>query len=130
MPIDTSIPGLNTGQIPQRFHIDKRADKLAAEIAEAGNPDDLLTTCEVAEWLGISPQWLEIGRHRGYGPRFIRLSPRRVRYSRRAVLEFLAERTHAATAEYARRPSAKVVGDVAKPKTRNRAGSYPTRGSQ
>jgi predicted DNA-binding transcriptional regulator AlpA len=113
MATDTSIPALNRGQIPQRFHIDKRADRLATEIAGGGDPDDLLMTCEVAEWLGLSPQWLEIGRHRGYGPRFIRLSPRRVRYSRRAVLEVLAERTHAATAEYAHRPSAEVIGDVA-----------------
>jgi predicted DNA-binding transcriptional regulator AlpA len=107
MPTDTSIPALNAGLTPQRFHIDRRADKLVEAIAAGGDPDDLLTTCEVAEWLGLSVQWFEIGRHRGYGPRFIRLSPRRVRYSRRSVLEFLAERTHAATAEYARRPSAR-----------------------
>jgi predicted DNA-binding transcriptional regulator AlpA len=101
MPTDTSIPALNAGQIPQRFHIDKRADKLAAEIAAGGDLDELLTTSEVAEWLGLSTQWLEIGRHRGYGPKFVRLSPRRVRYLRKSVLEFLAERTHASTGEYA-----------------------------
>lgn len=88
----------NIAYLPQRHHLDRRA----ADLAEAleGPPDDLLTTAALAQWLGVSPAWLEIARSRGYGPKFVRLSPRRVRYSRRAVLAWLDERTHRATREY------------------------------
>jgi predicted DNA-binding transcriptional regulator AlpA len=85
---------------PGRHHLDRRAAELAAESAEADEPDQLLTTSDVAEWLGISTQWLEIGRGKNYGPKFVVLSTRRVRYRRADVLAWLAERTHANTAEY------------------------------
>jgi predicted DNA-binding transcriptional regulator AlpA len=81
-----------------RHHIDRRAGDVIAQ--SAGEPDDLLTTTEVAEWLGISTQWLEIGRSRAYGPKFVRLTPRRVRYLRSSVIEWLRERQFHATAEY------------------------------
>jgi predicted DNA-binding transcriptional regulator AlpA len=87
---------------PGRHHLDRRADHLAQEGAAAGNTDDLLDTRTVAAWLGVSTQFLEIGRHRGYGPRFVRLSTRRTRYRRSDVLDWLRERMHAATAEYRR----------------------------
>ena len=85
-----------------RHHLDRRADQLA-ELGTRGSPDDLLTTPAVAEWLGVSTQWLEIGRSKGYGPRFVRLSTRRVRYRRSDVLDWLGTRTCASTAEYAAR---------------------------
>jgi hypothetical protein len=44
-----------------------------------GDPDEMLSTVQVAQLLAVSSQWLEIGRHQGYGPKYIRLSPRRVR---------------------------------------------------
>lgn len=83
---------------PAKHHLDRHAASIAAR--SDGNPDDLLTTEQVAVWLGVSTQCLEIGRHRGYGPKFIRLSTRRTRYSRALVLEWLRQRTHQATAEY------------------------------
>jgi predicted DNA-binding transcriptional regulator AlpA len=85
-------------ETPQRHHLDRRAADLAAQ--GAGDADDLLSTSEVAEWLAVSHQFLEIARHRGGGPAFIRLGPRRVRYSRQAVRDWLHSRTHASTAEY------------------------------
>ena len=42
---------------------------------------------------------LRVGRHKGYGPPFIKLSPRQVRYRRDAVLAWLQERTYRSTAE-------------------------------
>jgi predicted DNA-binding transcriptional regulator AlpA len=87
---------------PGRHHLDRRADHLAREGAAAGDTDDLLDTKALAAWLGVSTQFLEIGRHRGYGPRFVRLSTRRTRYRRGDVIDWLRERTHAATAEYQR----------------------------
>jgi hypothetical protein len=85
---------------PSRHHLDRRAADLAAEGAEAGEADDLLPTSLVAEWLGVSTQWLEIGRGKGYGPKFIVLSTRRIRYRRGDVMQWLVTRTFARTSEY------------------------------
>ena len=81
-----------------RYHIDKRA---AGLLLGAINDESLLTTAETAQWLGVSTQWLEIGRHRGYGPPFERLSPRCVRYRRSKVCAWLDARSYTHTAEYA-----------------------------
>jgi hypothetical protein len=73
-------------------HIDRRA----AVIAEfAGDDDDLLTEREVAEWFGVSVVWLQIGRLRNYGPKFIRLIPNKIRYRRRACRAYLRGRARA-----------------------------------
>jgi predicted DNA-binding transcriptional regulator AlpA len=83
---------------PQRHHLDRRASMLA-ELG-AGPPNDLLPTRAVADWLGVSVQFLEIGRHRGYGPKFVRIGPARIRYRRADVLTWLDERTFASTSQY------------------------------
>jgi predicted DNA-binding transcriptional regulator AlpA len=83
-------------------HLDKRAGAIAA--AAAGeDEDELLTTTQVAEWLGVSEPWLEIGRHKGYGPPFVTIAPRLVRYLRSSVLSWLHERSHRCTREYSTR---------------------------
>jgi predicted DNA-binding transcriptional regulator AlpA len=86
----------------RRLHIDKRADQLVQQ--GGGLSDDMLNTTEVAEWFGVSTQFLEIGRHLGYGPPFIRLTPRIVRYRRDDVLDWLRERQHHRTLEYTKAP--------------------------
>ena len=86
----------------RRLHIDRRADQLVQQ--GGGDGDDMLNTTGVAEWLGVSTQFLEIGRHLGYGPRFIRLTPRIVRYRRDDVLDWLRERQHRRTLEYTKAP--------------------------
>jgi predicted DNA-binding transcriptional regulator AlpA len=85
---------------PNRHHLDSRAHKLAHEPDAAGPKDALLSTSQLAQWLGVSIQWLEIGRHRGYGPQFIRVTGRIIRYKRSDVLAWLDERAHRCTAEY------------------------------
>jgi hypothetical protein len=87
---------------PTTHHLDRRANALIA--AGAGNPDDLLTTEEVAAWFNCSVQWLEIGRCEGYGPPFKKLSPKMVRYKRSDVLKWLKGRSHTSTADYRRAP--------------------------
>jgi predicted DNA-binding transcriptional regulator AlpA len=82
-----------------KFHIDKRASAIAT--AATGSDDDLLSTLQMATWLGVSHQWLEIRRHRGDGPPFERLGPRCVRYRRDKVKAWLDERTYKSTSEYA-----------------------------
>ena len=84
----------------RRHHLDRRADKIMAAAIEAAD-DELLTTKEVADWFSVSEEWLEIGRSKNYGPAFVRLAPRIVRYWRSACREYLRSRTFASTAEYA-----------------------------
>lgn len=84
---------------PSRHHLDRRAPGLIG-LCPDGNDDALLDTRAVASWLGVSEQWLETGRCNGYGPRFQKNSPRRVRYRKGDVLAWLRSRNHASTAEY------------------------------
>ena len=74
-------------------HLDRHANLIVA--ADIGADDELLSTEAVARWLGVSTQFLEIGRHKGYGPKFKKISTRCVRYSRGDVLKWLRSRTHA-----------------------------------
>jgi len=85
----------------QRRKLLKRAES-AVERAPQGHPDDLLTTKQVAAWLGVSYQWLEAGRTKGYGPRFFRHSYKHVRYRRADVLAYISANTFNSTAEYGR----------------------------
>ena len=58
-------------------------------------PNDLISEDEAAAYLGISPQWLRCSRMTKpswAGPRFIKVSKRRVQYSTRHLNEFLAAR--------------------------------------
>jgi predicted DNA-binding transcriptional regulator AlpA len=77
--------------IPSKHHLDRHAAELAVD--GRGDPDELLPTPKTADWLGVSTEWLEIGRSKGYGPPFVRLSPSRVRYRRSDVWRWLDERT-------------------------------------
>ena len=83
---------------PRRHHLDRRADAIADAL---GDNDDLLSTRAVAELLGVSTQWLEIGRGKNYGPSFVRISPRMIRYRgpRPPCLAEMSVRTES-TAEY------------------------------
>ena len=88
----------------KHHHLDRRADKIAA--ADVGADDELLTTRQLANWLGVSTQFLEIGRSKKYGPPFVRIGPRYIVYRRGDVFTWLKERTHASTAEYSRKETA------------------------
>ncbi|HKA55808.1 MAG TPA: hypothetical protein VKJ47_19320 [Candidatus Binatia bacterium] len=83
-------------------HLDKRAGAIAAAAADEDELE-LLTTTQVAEWLGVSEAWLEIGRHKGYGPPFVTIAPRLIRYLRSGILTWLHERSHQCTREYSTR---------------------------
>lgn len=116
MPTDTITA-------PRTHHLDRRADSVAERLLTTTaidrrppptpEMDPLLSTPELAERLGVSTQWLEIGRHRGYGPPFIRLSPRRVRYKLSAVLAYLKQRSYTSTAQYDGGRPRKGAGDAA-----------------
>jgi predicted DNA-binding transcriptional regulator AlpA len=99
---------------PKKHHLDKRLRHLLGINERGGDradPDDdadeLLTTNDVGKWLGVSHQWLVLGRMRGYGPRFVRIGHRSICYRRGAVRQWLIEREHACTSEYAVKDDAK-----------------------
>lgn len=81
--------------MPTRHHLDKRAALLAGV---KGDDDELLTTPETAQWLGVTVQWLELGRMKNFGPKFLKLSNRVIRYRRGHVRAWLKTRArqHAA----------------------------------
>ena len=70
-------------QSARHHHLDRRAATIAQQFF--GDPDTVRTD-EVASWLLVSHQWVELGRLYGYGPKFTRLSPRMIRYRRGDVL--------------------------------------------
>ena len=81
-------------------HLDKRASALARDAA-LSPPDDLLTTDELATWLGVASITLKLWRMRGTGPKFIHVSLRNVRYRRSTVVAWLKKRECSSTQEFA-----------------------------
>jgi predicted DNA-binding transcriptional regulator AlpA len=79
------------------FHIDKRA---ASIIAAAPKEEAVFDTKQLAAWLGLSPQFLEIARCKGYGPDYVVISPRVVRYRKSDVIKWLEQRTEILNKQY------------------------------
>ena len=85
--------------IPKNHHHDKLAAVLADQID--GRDDAVVRTPVAAALLGVSAQWMESGRHLGYGPKFIRIGPRSIGYRLGDLRQYLASRTaHQCTSEY------------------------------
>ena len=84
---------------PSRFHLDRRAAQVASS---AGDDDELLTTQDLADWLGVSVQWVNLQRTKGEGPEYERLGPRLIRYRRGKARQWLEQRSHLRTSEYSR----------------------------
>jgi predicted DNA-binding transcriptional regulator AlpA len=55
--------------------------------------EQLLTTIQVAEMLGLKPSYLELLRHQGKGPVCIKLGYRTVRYAPSAVQAWVEQQT-------------------------------------
>src|SRR5262245_9033697 len=86
-----SMPSVDKYQI--RHHLDRYADDLIDRVAD-GDEDELLETKYVARLIHTSIQWLEIGRSKGtYGPPYVRLGPRLVRYRRGDLVKWLRARS-------------------------------------
>ena len=76
-----------------RFQISdliERSQHILEEGSGAGDPNDLLFTDEVSAWFRISTAWLEVGRHRDYGPPFVKIKGM-VRYRRGDVIDWLRQ---------------------------------------
>lgn len=65
--------------------------------------DDLLSSKETATLLGIKPNTLEIWRHQGKGPAYLKLGDNpqsTVRYLRSAVMAWAAQRAYQSTSAH------------------------------
>lgn len=68
------------------------------ELAQAFDPDQLLTQEDAARFLAVQPDTLAQWRTRGEGPAFCKLG-RSVRYRRRTLIAFYEERVCSNTVE-------------------------------
>ena len=78
--------------------LDRRANELIQKFE--GMSRDWWATRDLANDLNTSISFVEKGRSQGYGPKFVRLGPRCIRYYKDEVIAWLIERTHQNTAEY------------------------------
>jgi hypothetical protein len=85
-----------------KHHLDPKARELLDRLADDLEDDALMDTRETASWLGVSRQFLELGRMQGYGPPATVLAPKVVRYRKNAVMRWLIERER----DYAKRKAA------------------------
>ena len=72
---------------------------------------EILSEREVSDWLGISEPTLFRHRRDGTGPKFIRLSLRRVGYRRSAIENWLLSREHQILNDLTRTPDRDQVAD-------------------
>jgi predicted DNA-binding transcriptional regulator AlpA len=79
------------GTRPGTHHIDRRADQLVSFGPQLGD-DHLLPPLQLAVVLGLSTGALEAWRHKGLGPRYIKLNERVLRYRVSDVRAWLRER--------------------------------------
>ena len=84
---------------PKKFHINKRAASLR-DAAAAGSDDELLTTEQLAQLMGVSEVWLKKCRADGTGPPHQMLTPKCVRYRRGAYRRWLEQREFKSIAAY------------------------------
>jgi predicted DNA-binding transcriptional regulator AlpA len=61
--------------------------------------DEAIDTAEAGRIIGFTPRTLDTWRSRGGGPPFLKLGRRAVRYQRRALFEWLAERQRCDTSD-------------------------------
>ena len=74
------------------------AEKLLSD--PVSNLDEpLMRQEDAARMLGLTPRALEAWRHKGDGPKFIRISHRCVRYRRSDLLKWIAERERISTSD-------------------------------
>ena len=61
------------------------------------DPDALLLTLDAAKFLGTTQRYLSKLRSVGGGPEFVRISPKKCGYSRRALVEWVKKKSFRST---------------------------------
>jgi hypothetical protein len=118
VPTHTTAQIPTTIKTPKSLHLDKRVDQIIAQ--NSGRPDELLSDQSLARWLGVSNQWPHQARIGGYGPPYLVIGPRRIRYRRDQVNAWLSSRQVRSTAETPERSPAN--------RGKRRADGYPVGG--
>ena len=72
---------------------------MSTDLGVRASGTGLLTTEQAAEFLGLTPRFLEARRMRGGGPRYVNISKRAVRYSLTDLQAWIAARTVGSTSE-------------------------------
>jgi hypothetical protein len=61
------------------------------------DPDALLLTIDAAKFLGTTQRYLSKLRSTGGGPEFVRISPKKCGYTRRALVDWVKKRAYRST---------------------------------
>jgi hypothetical protein len=82
---------------PKKLHLDRRVSQIMATEQPISDDqpihnDDLLTTSQLALWLGVTVVWLESCRRNGWGPPYLQVTPHLIRYRRDEVRAWLKQR--------------------------------------
>jgi predicted DNA-binding transcriptional regulator AlpA len=77
----------------------KHVDTPPRTAPEADDPDMLFREDRAADLLDVENRTLQAWRRKGTGPRYVRISARCVRYSRRELMRWIQERQRSATTE-------------------------------
>jgi hypothetical protein len=104
-------------KLPQKFHLDKRAPQILKSL-EGRADDELLSTPEVAALLGVSKQWLEVGRSLGLGLEYEVLGPRCIKYKIGKIRKFLRWRMREHMKNERRKHDDEVLGSRAERRSR------------
>ena len=62
-------------------------------------PERLLTPIQAADFLSLTPRWLELKRYQGDGPPFVRVSARCIRYRLSDIEDWVACRIRTSTSD-------------------------------
>ena len=69
------------------------------EKAQEQEQDGLLTPSDAAIYLSMTPRFLEVRRHLGDGPRYVRISSRAIRYFRSDLKAWCQARRRTSTSD-------------------------------
>ncbi len=68
-------------------------------------PERLLTPIQAADFLSLTPRWLELKRYQGDGPPFVRVSARCIRYRLSDIEDWVDCRIRTSTSDLGQNPA-------------------------
>jgi predicted DNA-binding transcriptional regulator AlpA len=68
-------------------------------------PERLLTPIQAADFLSLTPRWLELKRYHGDGPPFVRVSARCIRYRLSDIEDWVSCRIRTSTSDLGQNPA-------------------------
>ena len=80
-------------------HINSNVDGKTSDTDGLATSDRLVRQEDAALILGVTPRCMENWRHRGEGPKFVRISGRCIRYRKSDLYEWIEGRVKSSTSE-------------------------------